>query len=108
MISKSITTLQFTSFYEASHFSDEPICLEHEQDLIKGGIKFASILRKNTSLKELWLELSLDCDEVYSIVESLQENCSLEKLILYKRRHYLCFSESEMQRMDPRVTFSVF
>ena len=108
-ISKHITTLQFTSFYEvsSSNFDDEHTTSELEQP-INSGANFANILRKNTSLKELWLELSLDSDEVRSIVESLKENTYLEKLILYRRRHSQYFSESEIQNMDSRVTISVF
>ena len=110
-ISKHITTLQFTSFYEVSSLNDEHTTSEHEQPLngtINGGVKFAKILRKNKSLKELWLELSLDSDEVHSIVESLKENTSLERLVLYKRRHSQYFSKSEIQTMDSRVTISMF
>ena len=106
-ISDSIKTLQFTSFYEASLSSDDlPDHEEQSSASEKGGIKLSNILRKNISLKELWLEISLDSDEVHSIVQSLEENTSLERVIFYKRRHSRYFTELEHQKMDPRVIFS--
>lgn len=124
IISESITTLQFTSFYESSisesitlqcTSSCEPssrlsenISYAQGAASTPGGTKLSCILRKNTSLKELWLEISLDSNEVYDIVNSLKENHSLERLVLYRRRHSQYFSESERQELDPRIIISDF
>ena len=108
MISESITTLQFTSFYEIFDEEESSLKISREKNTLNGGIKFGNILRKNTSLKELWLELSLNSDELHSVVKSLEENSSLEKLILYRRRHSMYFSEEEQKLLDPRVVISEF
>ena len=49
---------------------------------VKGGTKFSNFLRRNTSLKELTLFLSLERDELHDIVQSLRDNHTLEKLEL--------------------------
>ena len=74
---------------------------------VKGGTKWRHILRENTSLRELWLHIPLDRDEVYDIVHSLEDNHSLEKLSLFKE-HSQHFSESERQALDPRIQFHSF
>ena len=121
-ISSSITTLQFTSFYEVgSDDEDDDEERDDQQEFLsnpdlrsslkktaKGSTNFGNILRKNRSLKELWLELSLDRDELHCIVHSLEENTSLERLILYRRRHSNYFSQAEREVMDPRVVISEF
>ena len=49
---------------------------------VKGGTKLSHILRGNTSLKELSLDIPLDKDEVHDIIDSLKDNHSLEGLWL--------------------------
>ena len=74
---------------------------------VKGGTKWSHILRENTSLKVLKLQIPLDRDEVHDIVHSLEDNHSLEKLVLSKK-HFQYFSESERQALDPRIGFLSF
>lgn len=105
-ISDSITTLQFTSFYESSSFLDEDNT-SHEQLTIKGGKKLSYILRRNLSLKELWLEIALDNDELNDIIQSLEENHTLKRLVLYRRRHSQYLSQTEHE-LDSRIIISEF
>ena len=72
--------------------------------MVKGGTKLSHILRENTSLKELTLDIPLDKDEVHDIIDSLKDNHSLERLVLSERYHSQYFSESEKQAMDTRIT----
>ena len=71
---------------------------------VKGGTKLSRILRENTSLRELYLSIPLDRDEVHDIVHSLEDNHSLVKLVL-SEKHSQYFSESERQALDPRINF---
>lgn len=107
-ISESITTLQFTSFYESSSFLDDDngACLE--QLTIKGGTKLSCILRQNFSLKELWLEIALDKEELNDVIQSLEENHTLKRLVLYKRRHSQYLSQLEKHELDSRISISEF
>ena len=135
MIGSSIRTLQFTSFYEVGsdddydnddeegdndeegdddeNAHDEGSSSSYDSETCgnkaaKGGSNFGQVLRHNNSLKELWLELSLDGDELHCILQSLKENTSLERLVLYRRRHSKFFSETEREEMDHRVVISEF
>ena len=71
---------------------------------VKGGTKFSHILRENTSLKVLELDIPLDKDEVQDIIHSLKDIHSLVKLKLSRKYHSQFFSESEQQALVPRVT----
>ena len=115
VISESITTLQFTSFYEAFSMMDNeelsPATGAEEEisnNSVKEGLKFCHVIQNNTSLKELWLELSLDREVIHSIVNSLKDNNSLVRLILYRRRHSKYFTDEEIEAMDPRIIMSDF
>ena len=70
----------------------------------KGGTKFSRILRKNTSLKRVALIIPLSKNEVYDLVHSLEDNHSLEELVLHEV-HYTYFPKSELQALDPRLKF---
>ena len=72
---------------------------------VKGGTKLSHILRENASLKYLKLQIPLDKDEVYDIIDSLKDNHSLERLDLSDKFHSNSqyFSESEQQTLDLRV-----
>ena len=72
---------------------------------IKGGTKLSHILRENTSLKELTLDIPLDKDEVHDIIDSLKDNHSLERLWLSKEYHSQYFSLKEQQQLDHRIRF---
>ena len=74
---------------------------------VKGASMLNRILRENTSLRVLRLQIPLDRDEVYDIVHSLEDNHSLEELSLSKE-HSQHFSESERQALDPRIQFHPF
>ena len=74
---------------------------------VKGGTKLSHILRGNTSLKELALDIPLDKDEVHDIIDSLKDNHSLERLWLSWRYHSKYFSWSGRQALQPRVGFSL-
>ena len=73
---------------------------------VKVGTKLSHILRGNTSLKELTLDIPLDKNEVHDIIDSLKDNHSLERLELSEDYHSQYFSESERQALDPRVTIA--
>ena len=60
------------------------------------------LLRENKSLKHLVLNGPLDDDEVYDLLHSLEDNHSLEELVIYKCLHAHYFTE---QALDPRVHF---
>ena len=98
-ISDSITYLALVS---VSHKELIP-----KSSVAKGGTKLSYILRKNTSLKELKLHIPLDKDEVHNILDSLNDNHSLEKLKLSRYYHSQYFSKSEQASilLDPRVIF---
>ena len=70
---------------------------------VKGGTNLSHILRGNTSLKVLILDIPLDKDEVHDIIDSLKDNHSLERLVLSEFYHSQYFSESERQALDPRL-----
>ena len=72
---------------------------------VKGGTKSSHILRRNTSLRVLRLQIPLDRDQVYDIIDSLKDNHSLERLVLSNLYHSQYFSESERQAVYPRVDF---
>ena len=69
---------------------------------VKDGTKFSNFLRRNTSLKELTLFVSLERDELHDIVQSLRDNHTLEKLKLSKefKSEY-----SSMNIEDPRISW---
>ena len=98
-ISDSITYLALVSVFHKD--------LIPKSSVAKGGTKLSYILRKNTSLKELKLHIPLDKDEVHSILDSLNDNHSLEKLKLSRYYHSQYFSKSEQASilLDPRVIF---
>lgn len=75
---------------------------------VKVGTNLSHILRKNISLKELTLNIPLDRDEVYCIIDSMKDNDSLEKLELSEKLHSQYLSETEGKASDHRVTFSTF
>ena len=72
---------------------------------VKGGTKLSHILRENTSLKTLILDIPLDKDELDDIIDSLKDNHSLESLQLSMTFHFHYYSESEKQALDPPVKF---
>ena len=72
----------------------------------KGGTKLSHILRGNTSLKELILDIPLDKDEVHDIIDSLKDNHSLERLVLSHVYHSQYFSLKEQQALDHRIRFT--
>ena len=78
---------------------------EYPPNTVKGGTKLSHILKGNTSLKELSLDIPLDKDEVHDIIDSLKDNHSLRRLGLSELYHSQYFSESELQALDPRVIF---
>ena len=97
IISDSISFLLFThNPYHANQPTRNP-------SRVKGGTKLSHILRRNTSLKELILDIPLDKDEVHDIIDSLKDNHSLERLWLSRRYHSQYFSESEQQALDPHI-----
>ena len=51
--------------------------------VVKGGIHFSKFLRRNNSLKELIVEMELYKGEVWNILHSLEENHTLEKLVVF-------------------------
>ena len=65
--------------------------------------KLSNILKGNTTLKELWLFISLGSTEVRAIVESLKHNHTLTRLWLSEWDHSQYFSESERQALDQRI-----
>ena len=75
---------------------------------VKVGTNLSHILRENISLKELTLNIPLDRDEVYCIIDSMKDNDSLEKLELSEKLHSQYLSETEGKASDHRVTFSTF
>ena len=99
-ISDSITNL--TLMY---HSPSESIS---NSSTVKGGTKLRHILRENTSLKKFTLFLPLDRDEVRDIVYALENNYSLEELVLSETYHSQHFSESERLALDPRIKFLFF
>lgn len=72
---------------------------------VKGGTKLSHLLRENTSLKTLILDIPLDKDELDGIIDSLKHNHSLESLQLSRMFHYHYYSESEKQALDPHVIY---
>ena len=98
-VSDSITYLALVSVFHKD--------LIPKSSVAKGGTKLSYILRKNTSLKELKLHIPLDKDEIHSILDSLNDNHSLEKLKLSHYYHSQYFSKSEQASilLDPRVIF---
>ena len=69
---------------------------------VKGGTRLGNFLRRNTSLKHLKLFFQLDNDEVHDIVESMEDNHTLEVLELSKEYRSLC---SSMSKKEPRISW---
>ena len=69
----------------------------------KGGIKLSNILKENTTLKELQLDIPLQNFEVRANIESLKINDTLTELRLSKRYHSQYFSELEQKTLDCRI-----
>ena len=93
-ISASISN--FTFYYLFPVWSTYYAILPHDLLRIKGGTK----LRENTPLKELYLIILLDDDEVQDIIDSLKDNTCLERLVWFEEYHSQYFSELVM---DPCV-----
>ena len=70
----------------------------------QGVSMFTNILMKKPFLKHLTLHCVMSRDEVHDLVSSLKGNGKLEKLVLNTMYHQ-SFSSSEIEHMDPRVTF---
>ena len=68
-------------------------------------ISIGNIIKKNKSLKELGLDISINEDGVRYILQSLSTNTTLVKLMLRKWGHFDIFSEDERETIDPRVEF---
>ena len=81
--------------------ASEPLPTANPSGVIVG-TKFSNFLRRNTSLKELTLFLSLERDELHDIVHSLGDNHTLEKLKLSEefKSEY-----SSMNIEDPRISW---
>ena len=71
---------------------------------VKGGSRLGNFLRKNTSLKHLKLLFELDNDEVRDIVESMEDNHTLEVLELSEEYQYL-YMCSSMSKEEPRISW---
>ena len=56
--------------------------------VVESGTNFSAFLRRNTSLKELQLRMPLDKDEVWDVLHSLEDNHTLEKLVVSSASHY--------------------
>ena len=98
-ISDSLTWLEFrSSGVSSEHPKQLPMELSD-----RGGIRLSSILRYNTTLKMLLLNLPLEDTEVREIVESLDHNSTLTGLRLSRIYHFQYFSESERQALDHRI-----
>ena len=69
---------------------------------IKGGTRLGNFLRRNTSLKHLKLFFRLDDDEVRDMVESMEDNHTLEVLELSEEYRSLC---SSMSIKEPRISW---
>ena len=65
--------------------------------------KLSNILKDNTTLKVLELDIPLGNTEVRAIVESLKHNHTLTELGLSSEYHSQYFSESERQALDHRI-----
>ena len=101
--------ISYLTFYDPFLKLNTFLCpLTANPSRVKGGTKLSHILRGNTSLKELTLNIPLDKDEVHDIIDSLKDNHSLEGLELFEKYQFQYFSESERQALDPCVIFSTF
>ena len=56
--------------------------------VVESGTNFSAFLRRNISLKELELRMPLDKDEVWDVLHSLEDNHTLEKLVVSLTSHY--------------------
>ena len=69
---------------------------------VKGGTRLGNFLRRNTSLKHLKLFFRLDNDEVRDMVESMEDNHTLEVLELSEKYRSLYSSTS---KEEPRISW---
>ena len=92
-ISDNLTSLGFWS----EDFSSEQLPTELSCS------KFSNILKENTTLEELVLNIPLGNTEVRAIVESLKHNHTLTELWLAEDYHSQYFSESDRQALDDRI-----
>lgn len=105
-ISASITNLELNSSTSECPTSSPHQPLDQsstKSSRVKGGTKLSRILRENTSLKDLKLNIPLDREEVRDIVCSLEDNHSLEKLELSTQYHSKYLSEHETKELDSRI-----
>ena len=96
-ISDNITRLRFLSPITAS-FEQLPTGLSCSM--------LSNILKDNTTLKVLRLQIPLGNKEVKEVVKSLEYNLTLTELRLPRRYQSLYFSESERQALDHRIQWS--
>ena len=71
----------------------------------KGGITLSNILKENTTLKELLLDIPLEKTEVWAIIESLKYNNSITTLELSRKYHFQYLVMSEQQALDHRIVW---
>ena len=72
-----------------SSFKNESIAVSDRfHSVVEGGTNFSTFIRRNTSLKELELRVPLDKDEVWDVLHSLEDNHTLEKLVVSLTSHY--------------------
>ena len=106
-ISDSISDITFRCYINDLKLNISPHQPTANPSRVKGGTKLSHILKGNTSLKALRLDIPLDKDEIHDILHSLKDNHSLNMLLLSGRYHSQYFSESERQALDPRVAFTL-
>ena len=101
IISDGISYLTFY-YHPNSELRTSPRPLAANSSRVKGGTKLSHILRENTSLQELKLDIPLDQDEVQDIIDSLKDNHSLKKLVLSWKYHYL-YLKSKQEALSHRI-----
>ena len=98
-ISDNISTLNL-HFHPQSNYSRWSTAYPR----VKYGTKISHILRRNTSLKELELKVPLDESEVCDILHSLEDNHTLEKLVLVDDDYIDSFAMALTTYHPPVVT----
>lgn len=102
-ISDNITKLSFSSTHESKEKQFSLWLWLLSLGRLKFSTKLSYILRENTSLKELELNIPLDRDEVNDILHALEFNHSLKKLMLSRLYHYFYFPPEV--NLDSRISF---
>ena len=69
---------------------------------VKGGTKLGNFIRRNTSVKNFKLFFPLDIDELHDMVHSLEDNHTLEELVLPKEYQAVYFF---MAKEEPRISW---